>query len=279
MVSFIVPTYNRSQSIIRSIKSVQEQTNPLWELLIIDDGSSDNTREIVKPFLSDVRINYFFQKNGGVSVARNSGAYLAKGEYLIFLDSDDIFNPNLLEQLNANSYKYYDLICWEVKKITEKKIEIIKPKFLGPLFKNKTAIFLAGSFCIKKELFWKAGGYDTDITFGENYELGIRICELKNLKIKLINESFFQYIVDSSKRTSNSISNRLFSLFKQYKKHKGIYKSHKMLNAKAYYFFGYLLEKSSKYKYAKKFYFISWRITPWNLKYLIKYILLNFNKR
>jgi glycosyltransferase involved in cell wall biosynthesis len=62
MISFIIPTYNKSQSIIRSIKSVQEQTDSLWELLIIDDGSSDNTREVVEPFLSDVRINYFFQK-------------------------------------------------------------------------------------------------------------------------------------------------------------------------------------------------------------------------
>jgi glycosyltransferase involved in cell wall biosynthesis len=204
---------------------------------------------------------------------------LAKGEYLIFLDSDDIFNPQLLEQLNAKSYKNFDFICWEVKKITEKKTEIIKPKFLGPLFNNTTAIFLAGSFCLKRDLFWKVGGYDTEITFGENYELGIRISQLNNLKIRLIQETFIQYNLDSFERTSNSIQNRLFSLFRQYKKHKEIYISYTKLNAKAFYFFGYLLEKSFKYNYAEKLYMASWRLTPWNMKYLLKYFLLKLKKR
>lgn len=279
MISFIIPTYNRAHTISLSIESIINQTNHNWELIIVDDGSQDETEKYIEPFLKDSRIKYSYQQNQGVSAARNHGGDLAKGEYLIFLDSDDIINQNLLEQLNTNSYNFFDLICWEVQKTLPTEIEIIKARNLGPLFNNRTANFLAGSFCCKKELFWKIGGYDTDITFGENYELGIRICNFKNLKIKLIDKGLLEYFVDNSKRTSNSISNRLFSLFKQYKKHKLIYQTHRRLNAKAFYFFGYLLEKSSKYKFAAKFYLISWRLTPWNMKYMLKYFLLKLNRR
>ncbi|MGD0711505.1 MAG: glycosyltransferase family 2 protein [Bacteroidales bacterium] len=98
--SIILPTFNRAYMLSRAIHSVIEQTFPGWELIIIDDGSTDNTPDIVKEF-SDSRIIYIYQQNAERSTARNNGIDLAKGKYICFLDSDDYYLPNHLE----NFYK------------------------------------------------------------------------------------------------------------------------------------------------------------------------------
>lgn len=87
--SIIIPTYNRAWCIERAIKSILAQDFQGWEMIIVDDGSTDNTREIVEKYLSDTRIKYFFKENGGVGSARNLGIKNAKGEMMVFLDSDD----------------------------------------------------------------------------------------------------------------------------------------------------------------------------------------------
>lgn len=88
LISVIMPAYNVSLYIADSIQSVVEQTYSNWELLIINDGSTDNTAEVVKKF-SDPRIRYFEKENGGVSSARNVGLDEMKGDFFCFLDADD----------------------------------------------------------------------------------------------------------------------------------------------------------------------------------------------
>ena len=95
-VSIIMPTYNSHQWISYSIQSVLEQYYEQWELLIVDDGSTDNTKNIVKDFLNDKRIKYHYQENYGPASARNYGISKALGKYLAFLDSDDLWKPNKL---------------------------------------------------------------------------------------------------------------------------------------------------------------------------------------
>lgn len=271
MVSFIIPSYNRSHTVINSIESVINQTSQYWELIIVDDGSLDETREIIKPFLMDQRIRFFSQKNSGVATARNVGAKMANGDYLIFLDSDDILDEELLTFLEKISYEDFDLICWGVKKIVNEKTSYSKPKQLGYLYNYKTANFLAGSVCYKKEAFLKVGGYDSKLTFGENYELGIRICKLENLKIETTNQCFLTYFINTQNRTSNSNSNRLYSLFQQFRKHRSLYQSNRREHAKLYNILGYLLESSKKNIFARKCYLKAYYITPWNIKLLLKY--------
>lgn len=88
-ISVILPTYNRGWCIERAINSVVNQTYNNWELIIIDDGSIDETKKIVTSFFNDDRIKYFFQENKGVNFARNKGIDLSIGDLIILLDSDD----------------------------------------------------------------------------------------------------------------------------------------------------------------------------------------------
>ena len=91
--SIIVPTYNRVDLISKTLDSVLEQVHFHFELLIVDDGSTDNTQEIVHPYLADDRVRYFKIKNSERGAARNFGVKKSKGDYITFLDSDDIFLP------------------------------------------------------------------------------------------------------------------------------------------------------------------------------------------
>jgi glycosyltransferase involved in cell wall biosynthesis len=94
--SIIIPTYNRAHTIRRPVDSILAQTFTDWELIIVDDGSSDYTKDVICAF-DDKRIRYFWQKNRGRSASRNTGFSLAKGEWICFLDSDDEFLENHLE--------------------------------------------------------------------------------------------------------------------------------------------------------------------------------------
>ena len=98
--SIILPTFNRSNIIIDSIESVCNQSFENWELIVIDDGSTDNTQAIIKDKINeDSRIKYLFQINSERSVARNNGIKNSKGQYICFIDSDDFFEENYLKAL------------------------------------------------------------------------------------------------------------------------------------------------------------------------------------
>ncbi len=87
--SVIIPTYNNEKTISRAIDSIINQTYPNWELIIVDDGSTDNTEQKVQPNLRNPKIKYFKQPNSGVAIARNTGFQYSTGEFIVFLDSDD----------------------------------------------------------------------------------------------------------------------------------------------------------------------------------------------
>lgn len=118
-VSVIIPCYNAANYIEETIQSVQQQTFSNWELLIIDDGSSDDSLLIIKPYLSDKRIQYHYQENKGVSTARNKGIDLSNGNYIAFLDADDVW-------LSSN---------------LEKKIEALKPEEVDWVFSDALLLY------------------------------------------------------------------------------------------------------------------------------------------
>lgn len=111
LVSIIMPSYNTGHFIAETIKSVLAQSYPNWELLIVDDCSNDNTDDVVKPFLSDPRISYIKNsKNSGAAVSRNRALQEAKGKWIAFLDSDDLWEPDKLEKqiafMKDNGYHF-----------------------------------------------------------------------------------------------------------------------------------------------------------------------------
>ena len=102
LVSIIMPSWNTANFIAESIQSVFNQTYKNWELIIVDDCSTDNTDEIVKPFLADKRVKYFKnEKNSGAALTRNRAMREAQGEWIAFLDSDDLWTlDKLMTQLS-----------------------------------------------------------------------------------------------------------------------------------------------------------------------------------
>ena len=100
LVSIIMPTYNCAKFIGETIDSIQAQTYSSWELIIVDDCSEDNTKEIVENYMNlDKRIKYnCLEKNSGAAIARTTAMNLADGEYMAFCDSDDIWINNKLEK-------------------------------------------------------------------------------------------------------------------------------------------------------------------------------------
>ena len=98
----VIPAYNRAEILPETIASIQTQSFESWEIIVVDDGSKDNTAEVIRAFAArDQRIKYVYQDNAERSAARNNGAQNAGGKYLFFLDSDDGFEPNHMHEVHA----------------------------------------------------------------------------------------------------------------------------------------------------------------------------------
>src|SRR6056297_995853 len=95
-VSVIIPTYNRSFTVTKAIDSVLEQTYDDHEIIVVDDGSTDDTYEVLRAYLN--KIDYKYKENGGISSARNCALQMARGKYIALLDSDDYWKPEKLER-------------------------------------------------------------------------------------------------------------------------------------------------------------------------------------
>lgn len=106
MISVIIPLYNKRTVIARTIESVLSQTYWDWELIIVDDGSTDGSDDVVQQYLGDKRIRYIRKFNGGVSSARNRGIMEAKGEWVCYIDADDYFLPEALQTMYNLTMKY-----------------------------------------------------------------------------------------------------------------------------------------------------------------------------
>lgn len=188
-ISIITPTYNRSLLISRMIRSVLNQSYPHWELIVIDDGSTDNTGEVVKAF-EDSRIKYYYTDNSGAADSRNVGVKHAQSEYIIFLDSDDEAKPSWLEALSSKVTSESNIVCcgYEKRDHLGNFLEKNLPTDLGPLFNNLVALFLSGTMLIKKELFLEAGAFDTDLPSMQHSEFFMRLTEvLEKRNIQIVN--------------------------------------------------------------------------------------------
>jgi glycosyltransferase involved in cell wall biosynthesis len=181
-VSVIIATYNNAYYIVEAIASIFNQTYRSYEIIVIDDGSTDNTRQVLEPYLDKIR--YLYQENKGVSHARNLGLEMARGEFISFLDADDFFLPDKLAKqvavfdahpslgivhsgwrlVNEKGEKISDIEFWHWYGSLELDLEtwvVWKPVTISMMF--------------RKSWIKSVGGFDTRWHHGEDIDLVLRL--------------------------------------------------------------------------------------------------------
>lgn len=179
-VSIIIPTYNRAQLLVKALTSVANQSYPVLEVLVVDDGSTDNTIAVIQPFLSDKRFKYIrLDSNKGRSAARNIGLDWASGDFMMFLDSDDYLEPDalaLLIELSKQNPEVkvfaggYRLFRYE----NNKEFTIYKRgqnAVIGDLFLEeiKEMVLNIGNSILHKDLFKNKPRFDESLDFAEDW--------------------------------------------------------------------------------------------------------------
>ena len=178
-ISVVIPTYNRYELLKRAVASVMAQTYPPSEIIIIDDGSIDNTAQIEQDF-QDLR--YYYQENAGVSSARNIGIQKAQNEWIAFLDSDDEWHKNKLQEQvsfhknNPDIRMSYTDESW-IRDGVEVKIPRKFKKYGGEIFEQclSHCIIAPSSAIIHKSLLKSVGVFDEDLEVCEDYDLWLRV--------------------------------------------------------------------------------------------------------
>ncbi len=179
--SIIIPTYNRARLLCKAIDSVLAQTYVHWELLVVDDGSTDNTKAVVEKYVQqDNRVKYIYQKNAERSAARNNGIDKAQGQYLCFLDSDDYFLPERLSLLASTISQMNNP---EVLFYTDLVAEMGEKKSVRPYANiNSTNLFdvliqraIHSQQICSAAIILKQFKYDTQFMVAEDSELWLRI--------------------------------------------------------------------------------------------------------
>lgn len=195
LVSIIMPSYNTANYIEASIESVRHQTYENWELIIVDDCSADNTDEVVRPFLTDGRIRYLKnEKNSGAAVSRNRALREAKGRWIAFLDSDDLWLPEKLEKqvafMEQNGYHFSYTNYEEINMAGEKTgVRVTGPKKI-----TKTGMFnYCWPGCLTVMYDAEAVGLIqiADIKKNNDYAMWLKVC--RKADCYLLDECLAQY--------------------------------------------------------------------------------------
>ncbi len=212
LVSVILPTYNRDYCVHRAINSVLNQTYNSLELIVIDDGSTDNTKEMLEGYGD--KIQYLYQKNAGVSNARNNGIRLSKGTYVAFIDSDDSWRENKLEMQMAYFAKYPEIVLcftnislhledgsirnkFEVLKHTKNEIYGLKEVLIDPYFGLPTVV-------IKRNILDYSFPFDEILKTAEDLNLFLNIA--LDHKVGYLHDILVDIYVTTGSLSVNSLS-------------------------------------------------------------------------
>jgi glycosyltransferase involved in cell wall biosynthesis len=211
LFSIIIPTYNRAGMIGNAIQSVVDQTYCNWELIIVDDGSTDNTEEAVRNF-KEPRIKYLKKNHEERSIARNFGIEKANGTYLSFLDDDDYYLPEFLEEFHKKiTLKSSPIAVFISEEIISSGKKMVPKKFSNLLIKNKIKliwIYEPGirPFVIHKEIMNKIN-FPVEYRFGEDMHLVIRA--VLNFPVFIIRKPLYVFSQHHNQGTSLKFSNNL----------------------------------------------------------------------
>ena len=194
-VSIITPAYNAERFIVQTVESILAQTFQDFEYIVVDDGSSDNTRALLQPYIDASKLTYVYQDNAERAVARNNGVHHAAGEYVAFIDADDLWPPDKL-QLQVDVLDAHPEVS-VVYGQTEYIDELGQPTtYIGisrsgadvpeTLIQDQSRALMngdvigAGGSCVmtRRALLVQLGGFDTSLNYGEDWEMWIRLSRL-----------------------------------------------------------------------------------------------------
>lgn len=181
MISVVIPLYNKEASIAHTLECVLEQTYKDFEVVVVDDGSTDKSASIVEQF-TDSRIHLLRQPNGGVSSARNTGIKEANGEFVAFLDADDEWDVDYLDTQNRLIQKYSDCILFATNYRVKKKDGMSKDSIFKGLNINEDGILTnyfevaaysdpplwTSAICVRKDAILDIGGFPIGLRSGED---------------------------------------------------------------------------------------------------------------
>lgn len=226
LFSFIIPVYNTQNYIHECVHSLLNQSYKNFEILLIDDGSTDNSPEICDELSNNSKIVTYHKINGGLSDARNYGLFKATGQYVIFIDSDDFWiNTESLQQIkellkaesfdfigfncayyydNSKSFKYWPKYCDNLLLLQDKNLIIHELVRLGVFPMSACLKVINRKFLISNELFFQKGYYSEDIPWF------IDLLSRVN-KMKLLDEYIYAYRQNVSSSITASFSEKKFS--------------------------------------------------------------------
>ena len=254
--SVIIPTFNRLAVLPQTIETVLQQSFPDFELIVVDDGSTDGTVEWVRE-QTDKRIRYVYQMNAGVSAARNNGAMIANGDYFVFLDSDDFVTKDWLLDFSTAIIET-DASIVSCNRVIDGRVSTVN---VG---------FLAGTFAIEKKIFKDVGMYDTMLKFGENTELKWRL-DATGYKIHPIQKANVIYNMAEAGAGKNR-RNRLDFFLYVAKKHVAMFQKDKRVYQLLTQVAGVDCYHLGSFSESRRLLFQGYCIQPSNLKALFRYM-------
>jgi len=210
VVSVVIPTYNQAELLEKALRSVLDQTFHDWEVIVVDNFSTDNTRDIVEKF-QDCRFRYLQCRNNGIIAAsRNLGVKHSNGGYIAFLDSDDLWYPSKLSTALEYLSKGADAVChgmWirsdgnpMLKNIPQQP----KGSFFEALLFLGNSIITTSTVVVKRDwlIHYDAFSEDPQIVTAEDYDLWLRLLK-NNISWKVIPEVLGEYIIHGKNESKN----------------------------------------------------------------------------
>ena len=277
LVSVIIPTYNRAQLIGRAIRSVLAQNYSRLEIVVVDDGSSDETDEVVAQ-IQDDRILYIrLESNLGAAGARNAGVGVARGEFVAFLDSDDEWLLDMVEcQLSIFSkYPSIDASFTGFVRCYGRNPEYIappsgvdsEPLLLREILRKN--FITPQTIMLRRDCFCELGGFDVSLSHREDWDFGVRL--LKNKKIKFIDRPLAMVYETPGNLTSMDEA-KVVTLELFIAKHHNLLSQNPRVLSQHYYFLGHMLMLRGKRNAGMSNLAKSIRFCP-NLKAIAGYIV------
>lgn len=184
VMTIVVPVYNRSGLVLRTLDSIQRQTYRPLRLIIVDNNSTDHTPEVLDKWRraneqADFRVDLLMENSPGASKARQRGFEACRSEYVMFFDSDDTMEPYLVEEV-MNTFRKRpntDLVCWRVRMHGLKgKIRLTNGSFGRPVYSHMVhSLLRTQGYAVRRDYFAKHGGWNRDLTGWDDWELGVRL--------------------------------------------------------------------------------------------------------